>query len=222
MTTKNNILFQFAILILLLNISNVQSQNTMLIEQLSNRLVTRKNYDKNNVLLNKQVFKVGQIKKINNNYEIEVLTKMFDKNEKLKDTYTTTYKCNIDKVSIMVMILPFANSKASKTSINTKSNNFKDLYDLNRLEDIELDLNFESGMLNFIGSKSKIKFYDRNLDTIEDKVFINSKITAKAYAFGLKIKQIEYSVKEELNNNGLLIYQLFTNTDGSYFIVDYK
>lgn len=218
----NKKIIHYTLIIFLLQFLIVKAQNTMLIEQLSNRLVTRQNFDKNNLLLNKQVFKVGQIEKLNNNYEIKVLTKMYDKNEKLKDTYTTTYSCNIDKVSIMVMILPFTNSKATKTTINTKSNNFKDLYNLDRLEDIELDLNFESGMLNFIGSKSRIKFYDRRLDTIKGKVFIKSKLTAKAYAFGLKIKQIEYNITEELNAKGFLINQKFTETNGSFFIVNYK
>ncbi len=100
---------------------SVYAQNDMLIEQLSNRLVVRNNFDKNNNLVNKQTFKVGRIKKVNSYLEIDVVTQLFNKKGESIEKYTTIYRCNPDESSIMVMIFPFSNSKTKKTKINSTS-----------------------------------------------------------------------------------------------------
>ena len=76
--------------------------------------------------------------------------------------------------------------------------------------------------MNFFGSKSKIKIYDRNLSTKNSTKTIRSKLNAKAYALGIRIKQFEYDVIETLNDKNLLSYQKFTEEDGSYFTMTYK
>ena len=43
----------------------------------------------------------------------------------------------------------------------------------------------------------------------------------KAYAWGIRIKQLNYTVNEVLNENGLLDFQKFTEADGSYFTIKY-
>ena len=43
----------------------------------------------------------------------------------------------------------------------------------------------------------------------------------KAYAWGIRIKQLNYTVNEELNEKGLLVFQEFIETDGSYFTIKY-
>jgi len=120
----------------------------------------------------------------------------------------------------MVMAFPFSNPKSKETEINTISKNFKELYDLENLEDIELEMSFDSGLLNFFGSKSIIKIYDRKLSS--NKNDIKSKISIKAYAWGIRIKQLNYIVNEKLNGKGLLTFQKFTEDDGSYFTMNYK
>tara|TARA_B100000508_G_scaffold140822_1_gene143648 strand:+ start:3109 stop:3333 length:225 start_codon:yes stop_codon:yes gene_type:complete len=74
--------------------------------------------------------------------------------------------------------------------------------------------------LNFFGSKSTIKIYDRKFNNSENN--INSKINIKAYAWGIRIKQLNYTVNEKLNGNGLLTFQKFTEEDNSYFTMTYK
>ena len=118
------------------------------------------------------------------------------------------------------MVFPFYNPKKMATEINVTSKNFKELYDLNNLGDIELEMSFDSGLLNFFGSKSVIKIYDRTLEG--NKTNINSKINIKAYAWGIRIKQLNYTVNEKLNGNGLLTFQKFTEEDNSYFTMTYK
>ena len=198
------------------------SQNEMLIRQLSERQVTRENFDKNGNLLNKQTFKIGEVKISEKYYEIEVETELFDKSGIATDKYTTSYRCKPEESSTIVMVFPFYNPKKMATEISTTSRNFKELYDLNALDDLELEINFDSGLLNFFGSKSKIKIYDRNLSTNNSIKTIRSKLNAKAYALGIRIKEFEYDVIETLTDKNLLSFQKFIEEDGSYFTITYK
>lgn len=203
-------------------ISSAYAQDDMLIGQLSDRLVVRENFDNNGDFLNTQIFKVGKIKEADEYYEIEVVTELFDKNRASTDKYSTTYRCNPNDSSVMVMAFPFSNPKSRETEINTISENFKELYDLTNLEDIELEMSFDSGLLNFFGSNSKIKIYDRVLESNGNGKTIKSKINIKAYAIGIRIKQLDYVASEKLTNGNLLSFQKFTEEDGSYFTMTYK
>lgn len=194
----------------------------MLIGQISGRVVERENFDEDGAFLNKQTFDAGETIKKNDYYEIKVVTELFDKNKKPTDKYTTTYRCKPDEADIMVMAFPFSNPKSKETEINTTTKNFKELYDLDNMETIELEISFDSGLLNFFGSKSTVKIYDRKLEVDKDLKIIRSKINIKAYAWGIRIKQLNYAVIEKLNANGLLSFQKFTEEDGSYFTITYK
>jgi hypothetical protein len=209
----------FIVLITLFSIT-MTGQTEMLIGQISGRVVIRENFDENGSFLNKQTFKASETIKKNGYYEIEVVTELFDKDKKLTDKYTTTYRCKPDEASVVVMAFPFSNPKSKKTEINTTSKKFKELYNLDNLKNIELEMSFDSGLLNFFGSKSTIKIYDRKFNNSENN--INSKINIKAYALGIRIKQLNYTVNEKLNEKGLLTFQKFTESDGSYFIMNYK
>lgn len=209
----------FIVLLTLFSIT-MTGQTEMLIGQISGRVVIRENFDENGSLLNKQTFKASETIKKNGYYEIEVVTELFDKDKKLTDKYTTTYRCKPDEASVVVMAFPFSNPKSKKTEINTTSKKFKELYNLDNLKNIELEMSFDSGLLNFFGSKSTIKIYDRKMDGNQNN--IKSKINIKAYALGIRIKQLNYNVIEKLNENGLLTFQKFTEEDNSYFTMTYK
>ncbi|WP_410005579.1 hypothetical protein [Aequorivita nionensis] len=209
----------FILLFILFNIT-MNGQTEMLIGQISGRFVIRENFDEKGAFLNKQTFEAGKTMEKNGYFEIDVITELFDKDKKSTDKYTTTYRCKPDEASVMVIAFPFSNPKSEETEINTISANFKELYDLENLEDIELEMSFDSGLLNFFGSKSTIKIYDRKLDSNKKK--INSKINIKAYALGIRIKQLNYNVYEKLNGNGLLTFQKFTEEDNSYFTMTYN
>lgn len=209
----------FILLLILFNIT-MNGQTEMLIGQISGRFVIRENFDEKGAFLNKQTFEAGKTMEKNGYYEVKVITELFDKGKKSTDKYTTTYRCRPDEGSIMVMAFPFSNPKSKETEISTTSKNFKVLYDLGNLRDIELEMTFDSGLLDFFGSKSTIKIYDRKLDSNKKK--INSKINIKAYALGIRIKQLNYNVYEKLNGNGLLTFQKFTEEDNSYFTMTYN
>ncbi len=201
---------------------SVFPQDEMLIGQLSDRLVVRENFDENGDFLNKQTFKGGKIKEALGYYEIEVVTELFNENRTSTDKYSTIYRCKPDESSVMVMAFSFSNPKSKETEINTVSKNFKELYDLDSLEDIELEMSFDSGLLNFFGSNSKIKIYDRELESNGTGKTIKSKINIKAYAIGIRIKQLDYMANEKLTSENLLSFQKFTEEDGSFFTITYK
>src|SRR5690606_22403653 len=209
----------FILFFILFNIT-MNGQTEMLIGQISGRFIVRENFDEEGAVLNKQTFKAGKAISINEYYEIEVITELFYKDKNSTDKYKTTYRCKPYEATMLVMAFPFSNPKSKETEISTTSQNFKELYDLDILEAIELEMTFDSGLLNFFGSKSTIKIYDRKLNG--NKNNIKSKISIKAYALGIRIKHLNYTVNEQLNGNGLLSFQKFTEADGSYFTVTYK
>lgn len=211
----------YILLLILFNIP-MNGQTEMLVGQISGRTIARENFDEDGVLLNKQTFEAGKIIEKKGYYQIVVVTELFDEEKKPTEKYTTTYRCKPDETSIMVMAFPFAKPNSKETEINSSTKNFTKLYDLGNLKDIEIEMNFDSGLLNFFGSKSLIRIYDRQLNTDKANIQIESKINIKAYALGIRIKQLNYTVIEELNNNNLLIFQKFTEVDGSYFTMTYN
>ena len=211
----------FILFFILFNLT-IYGQTEMLIGQISGRTVARENFDKDGVLLNKQTFEAGKIAEKNGYYQIEVVTELFDDTKTSVEKYTTIYRCKPAEASIMVMAFPFAKPNSKETEINSSTTNFTELYDLDNLKDIELEMSFASGLLNFFGSKSYIKIYNRQLKTDKAGTHIESKINIKAYAIGIRIKQLNYTVIEQLNNNNLLMFQKFTETDGSYFTMTYN
>lgn len=138
----------FIVLITLFSIT-MTGQTEMLIGQISGRVVIRENFDKEGDFLNKQTFEAGETIKENGYYEIKVVTELFDKNKQSTDKYTTTYRCEPDDANVMIMAFPFSKPKSKETEINTISENFKKLYDLQNLKDIKLEMSFDSGLLNF-------------------------------------------------------------------------
>ncbi len=213
---------QALILLFILFSITINGQTEMLIGQISGRIIVRENFDEKGIFLNKQTFEAKKIIEKNGYYEIEVITELFDKDKKSTDKYTTTYRCKPDEASIMVMAFPFSKPRSKETEINTVSKNFKELYDLVNLENVELEMSFDSGLLNFFGSNSKIKIYDRVLESDGNGKIIKSKINIKAYAIGIRIKQLDYVANEKLTDTGLLSFQKFTEEDGSYFTMTYK
>lgn len=200
----------------------VKAQPTMLIEQLAARTLERKNYDKNGILLNRQLFEAGLVTKIKGLYELEVMAKFYDLQGNVTETYTTQYRCKPELSSVLVMAVPFSKPSSGATEISSKSSTFMKLYDLEDLGDIEITLNFDSGLLQSIGSKSTIRIFDRKLNRVGDSKRLTSKILIKTYALGIRLKSLQYLAVETLTDKNLLVSQQFTEEDGSYFTITYE
>jgi hypothetical protein len=194
----------------------------MLIEQMAGKTIVRKNFDKDSQLIDKQIFRISNIEKSSNNYSVEVTTELYHKDGTLDEKYKTYYTCKPGQSSVIVMVFPFFAPKSKKIGIETQSPDFKTMYDLNSLKDIHLKLSFDSGILNFFGSKNNIKIYNRKLATGSNIKTLNSLVDIKAYLLGIKMKTISYRVTEIFDKNSNLINQEFKARDGSYFTMSYK
>lgn len=200
----------------------VSAQDDMLIEQIAGKTIIRENFDKGNQLIDKQIFRISNIEKSSDSYSVEITTELYRKDGTLDEKYKTYYTCKPDQSSVIVMVFPLFAPKSKKIGIETQSSDFKDMYDLNSLNDIHLKLSFDSGILNFFGSKNNIKIFNRKLATGTNTKTLNSQIDIKAYLLGIKVKTISYKVMEIFDENSNLISQEFRAKDGSYFTMSYK
>lgn len=210
------------LLIFILTANFVSAQDDMLIEQMAGKTIIRENFDKGNQLIDKQIFRISNIEKSLDSYSVEVTTELYRKDGTLDEKYKTYYTCKPGQSSVIVMVFPFFAPKYKKIGIETQSPDFKNIYDLKSLKDVHLKLSFDSGILNFFGSKNNIKIYNRKLTTGPNTKTLTSQIEIKAYLLGLKMKTINYKVVEIFDENSNLIRQEFRAKDGSYFTMSYK
>lgn len=200
----------------------VYAQNDMLIEQIAGKTVLRENFDKDGELVGKQIFRIGAIEKSSDSYSVELTTELYNKDDSIVEKYRTSYRCKPGQSSVVVMVFPLFAPKSKKIGIKTQSPNYKDIYDLENLKDIHLKLSFDSGILNFFGSKNNIKIFNRKMATDSKIKTLNSQVDIEAYLLGIKVKTIRYKVTELFDNNSDLISQEFRSKDGSYFTMSYN
>ncbi|HZJ35077.1 MAG TPA: hypothetical protein VFD29_00460 [Gillisia sp.] len=215
-------LYTLLTFIFILTVNFVSAQDDMLIEQMAGKTIIRENFDKGNQLIDKQIFRISNIEKNSNTYSVEVTTELYNKDGTLDEKHKTYYTCKPGQSSVIVMVFPFFTPKSKKIGIETQSPDFKTMYDLNNLKDIHLKLSFDSGILNFFGSKNNIKIFNRKLATGPNTKTLNSQVDIKAYLLGIKVKTIGYKVAEIFDENSNLISQEFRAKDGSYFTMSYK
>ena len=215
-------LYNLLTFIFILTANFVSAQNDMLIEQIAGKTILRENFGKTNQLIDKQIFRISNIKKSSNTYSVEVTTELYKKEGTLDEKYKTYYTCKPGQSSVIVMVFPFFAPESKKIGIETQSSDFKSMYDLNSLKDIQLKLSFDSGILNFFGSKNNIKIFNRKLTTGRNTKTLNSQVDIRAYLLGIKVKTISYKVAEIFDENSNLISQEFRANDGSYFTLNYK
>lgn len=223
---SNNRLFVFFLLTgLSVTTTTVFGQEeNMLIGQIAGREITRLSFDENENLVDKQIFRIGQIQYNDNDLSVKVITEFYDEKDSLESKYVTTYRCNPEQADLMLLIFPWANRNSDKLAIEIKSDDFKSLYDFStggQLQDTHIKMTIESGALSFFGSKSTIELTDREVSLDRDVFKVQGKITIKAYLMGIKIKTIEYEIEELFGRNRLLKKQTFSKNDGSYFVLDY-
>lgn len=197
----------------------------MLIEQIAGKEIVRKAFNEEKELTSKQVFKVGELQTKGNKLTVEFQVNLFDTDGKLSEKYFTQYTCKPDKSNVLLTVFPLAGKGDAEYVIKTSSTGFKRLYDFetgdNTLEDLSMEMSMKSGLLGFFGSKNRITLTNRRVFKTAGDFHLYSQLTIKAYLWGLKVKTIQYTVKEKLNANRTLLSQKFMAEDGSYFLVEY-
>lgn len=197
----------------------------MFIGQIAGKKIIRENFDKNKKRQGKQIFLIGELKTNEGTYSVDVITELYDQNDKLKEKYTTSYRCNPKEFDVLLNVFPFTNPYNTKIKVDVTSDDFQELYELDnegKLKDIHLKISVESGVLNFFGSKSIITLKDRKKKLLNTSIEIDSKAVIKAYMMGIRIKTINYTIEEYLTEKFMLQSQKFTETDGSFFTMTYS
>ena len=218
---------RIALAILLNLISTLAlSQNAeMLIEQIAQKEIVREYYDQDGVLQNKQIFLTGELKQENGIFQIDVITELYDESGQLTEVYNTTYQCDPNEFNVLLNVFPFANPDKEKIKVDVTSQDFQRLYNLNQgeeLEDIQLTMSIESGVLRLFGSKTIISIENRKREVLNDSMAIRSEAVLKAYMMGIRIKTMRYVVEEFLSKDLQLQRQQFTEIDGDWFTMEYE
>jgi hypothetical protein len=198
---------------------NSYAQKNMLIEQISGKTITRESFDDKGKLLSKQVMKVSQVGVQNKIYQVSIDIDNYDEDNKLSKSNTTNYRCKPNESSLLIMLIPLSNVNASKMKIISSSVNFKELYDFTELKDIIIKVGFDSGALSLFGSKGTISLNSRKWNPTNEELVSQLRFTG--YALRIQVKKVTYTVKEKFTNEKL-VFQRFSESDGSYFTMKYS
>jgi hypothetical protein len=199
-------------------------EKEMYIEQIAGKKIIRENFDRNEQLLGKQIFIIGDLKHDGETYKVDVVTELYNEKSQLNEKYTTTYRCNPKELDVLLNVFPFSDPDDEKIKVEVTSEDFKDMYDLRRggdLKDIHLKMSIKSGVLSFFGSKSLITIKNRNEKKENGQINISSNAVVEAYLMGIKIKTINFEIEEYLTEDYGLQQQKFTEDTGAYFTMSY-
>jgi len=217
-----SILFFF---LLLIPFASIKAQEKpMLIQQIEGKKITRESFDKKGRLTGTQIFTAGKMTRSGASFFINIKTELYDKAQKLEETYTTSYECHAGEADVLLSVFAI-NPKKRKVKVSVKSGDFKNLYALGEndmVRSMSLTMYVETGILNFLGSRNNVDITNRMLTKENNNLKITEKISIKAYLVGIRVKTIKYDVTEYLTLSGLLQRQVFRESNGDYFTVTYK
>jgi hypothetical protein len=209
---------------LLMRFCTFAQRSEMFIEQIQGKTIIRENFNSSGNLESKQEFVAGTINQSGNTLSIGIQSSFYDETNILISSYTTTYRCQPEESNVLLSVFSI-NPRKQKVKVSVTSGDFKNMYGLTQGEfpkTISLNMNIESGILNFLGSKNYVTIYDRSRSLNNNQIIITSNMTIKAYLLGIRIKEIKYKVTEYLTTQGMLQKQIFKENDGSYFAMNYQ
>jgi hypothetical protein len=194
-------------------------QNRILIHQLADKQIVRENFNKDGILLDKQVFLISQLRQVGIFYKIEVVTTLFNEADQFKKNYSTTYTCNTEESDMLIHVFPFSDSSDKRIKVIAKSTEFRDLYDLQNasLKDLRLKMQVKSSVLSFFGSKSLLIIKGRVKEIGESEVTVSSNFIIEKFLLGIRFKRVNYSINEFFTTDLVLKRQEFIEDNGAYF-----
>ncbi|MEO9886034.1 MAG: hypothetical protein ABJR05_16355 [Balneola sp.] len=222
--------FIASVLLVIFTVSSftkAQSSQMLLFEIDGNRYEKR-NFNKQGELQSFQKLLVGSIEETGDIYKLPVELYLYNVEGELQDSTKTIYTCRPEEQKVLLNVFPFTDyGKGSEIKVNLLDTNT--FYPAApepgwEMEPIEFQLNIDKGLVGFLGGKSKIKMYDRQVvpnDTLQTGQYeINSKVDLGVYVLGIKMKGLAYQVIEIIDKDQGIIHQKFTNEDdSSYFVI---
>lgn len=206
-----------------------QANKQMFMFQVDGNNYTKKSYDKKGNLKSSQIFKVGKVKKEQQQYAMPLKVYAYDKNGKLKDSADTKYTCKPSDYQVLMNVFPFAEFSVNKT-VKIKLNSGNEFYPAvwetgKEIPEVSFDLSLEGGVLGAFGTSSKIRIYERKItahDTTKNTYTITAKMQIIAYMFGLRMDTMEYTIEETVHPRKGIISQYFKQSTGEFFTIKLK
>lgn len=203
-----------------------QSDESMLIFEISGNKYEKKTYDKSGSLKTSQMYHLGKIISNGSFFELPMTIFSYDKQGQLLDSAQTKLKCDLQNRSLFMSIFPFSEKAVNKTVI-LKSNgpplNYLQQPKVDEtLQNVEFEMTIEGGALDFFGSRTVIELVNRQVtaySTKESEYEMRSIMSVKSFLVGLKIWSASYQLVELISTEKGLVEQKFTESDGSYFTI---
>jgi hypothetical protein len=200
----------------------------MLLFEIDGNRYEKRDYNSGGKLQSFQKFLIGSIEKQPEIYRLPVDLYSYNAEGELQDSTKTIYSCRPEEQQVLINVFPFTDyGKGSE--IKVKLLDMNTFYPADpepgwEMKPLEFEMNIEKGLVGFLGGKSKINMYDRQVvpnDTLQAGQYqINSEVDLGVYVLGIKMKGFEYRVIEIIDKSQGIIWQKFTsNDDGSYFVI---
>lgn len=101
----------------------------MFIEQISGKTIVRKDFQRGGKLTGKQIFTAENMKRVGKDFLVNVNTRLYDEDQRLKSTYTTAYRCSPGESSVLLSVFA-VNPSNKNVTVAVESGDFKNLYAL--------------------------------------------------------------------------------------------
>lgn len=199
----------------------------MLLYEIDGNRYKKSNYDAKGQLESFQILNVGSIEPKGNIYKLPVEIINYNKDGIPQDTTKTLYTCDPADREIFVNIFPYSNY-AQGGEIKVRPLDTNSFYPVDptvgwKMEPLHFEMKINEGVVGFLGGKSKVKMYSRQVvknDTLSGTRYeIDSNVNVGIYVLGIKVKNFDYRVIEILEKQRGLIFQKFLSEDQSYFSI---
>ena len=208
---------------------NAQQGEEVLIFQVDGNNYVKKNYNKIGELLDYQIIKIGKVRKNDEQNTMSIRLYNYDKSGNLLDSSRTKYICNPKDSQLQMNIFSFAFLSANKT-LMLKAKDNSNLYPIKwevgkKMPDVLFTAEIDGGAISAFGGGGEVKIYDRSVtsyDNSNDWYQISSKLRINVYAYGVRLKTIDYFFKETVSPQKGIIAQYFKESTGEYFTIKLK
>lgn len=221
-------IFLFFLLITSTNYPLFAQQNKqMLMYQIDGNSYIKTSYDKNGNIKSTHLIKAGNLTSASGAYELKVSFYALDENGIAEDSAFTVLSCNPDDAEMLVNIIPLVTDNPGKTIRVVSLSGSESLYpEFSTRDSVQEDMSFkievEGGLWGFLGTTSVANIHGRKVEYNEADstiVTVTSKIELKAYLMRVRIKQMEYVVTEQLQNETGIIEQEYLSDSGERFTI---
>jgi len=201
-----------------------QGDEGMLIFQVDGNQYNRKNFDSTNKLKSYQTIAVGKVNKADGKIETIMTVITYKPDGTQKNADQTNLVCTPDSRQVLMGIFPFGGGKSNQTLIvKMKSGGIlypSDWRNHSELKDFKFSMNILGGAAGFFGTRSEVSISNRKVMHLTNSFGVSGQLSMKAYVLGIRVSNIQYDFYEEIDEVEGIVYQKYTDSNGSYFTTE--